>query len=169
MSVVDETPEQETPAVGLSLRDRVQARERELERSSVNAILVPVPGLEDFLAVRYRPLSFQEMVKLEKRHERLVEEKPAEGFVRVAADKLIHAEPHIMEMNGDGKWHDTEYTLDARAARDLFGRDLGENATRRDAVRAIFRDDEGLIEHAAKYEELRRVARSGVDGSLEGE
>lgn len=169
------TPEAAPVAVGGSLRDRVEQRRRELERQPEQTILLPIPGYEDLLVAQYRALRYREMFAIESRHESNPDK--AEGTLFALADKLIAACERILEPVGydeDGHetYQDTGHRYNARAARELFGAELPEGATARQALLAIFGDADGeerLVLHGADYERERQRVRQHSDSRAEGE
>lgn len=154
------------PAPGVSLRDRIARRSRELEQKPEHIIMLDVPGYEDLLAVHYRALPYREQIKIEGRSDKVKD--PAEQTLRVAADKLIAACERIVEKTDDpDTYTDTGFVWNAKAA-DLFDKQLPEGSTARQALIAIIDDEEVLVRHAADLEEQRRDLRRKIDQSVEG-
>ena len=155
----------------LSLRERVQARHRELEREPDHAILLPVPGYEQDLLVEYRALTYREQFAIETKLEGHKDE--AERVLFIAVDKLIAACVRIVEPTGTtDEYKDTGFRWNANAARDLFGCNLPDDARARQGLLAIFSGDDGeerLILHAAEYEVQRVAARRQIERRAEGE
>lgn len=154
-----------------SLRDRVAARQAELEHSREHTILLPVPRFEELLAVQYRPLGYREAWRIEERHEKVKD--GAEQALLVAADKLLAACERLVEATSIAdEYRDTGQKWGLAAARDMFGLDLPDGTTSRQALLAIFAGDEGeecLVRHAADYEEQRRVRVAKIGRVVEGE
>lgn len=148
-----------------SLRDRIAQRERELAEGL--PIVIPIPGYEDLLAVRYHALDYRTMYKIEARHEK--NPHPEEGALFAAADKLIQGCDSILEIESDGVYKETGLKWGLQAARDLFGRSLPDETRARAALLAIFRDEMLLVEHAAAYQRASEKARTQIGRTLEGE
>lgn len=154
-----------------SLRDQVAARQAQLERSPEHTILLPVPRFEDLLVAQYRPLGYRESWRIEERHEKVKD--GAEQALLVAADKLIAACERIVEPTADpDEYRDTGHKWGLAIARDVFGLELPDATTARQALLAIFAGDEGeeaLVRHAAEYEEQRRAHSARIDRVVAGE
>lgn len=163
---LDEQVSESQPQAG-SLRDRIARRKRELEQQPEHTIILPVPRFEDILSVQYRPLEYREMFRIETRHEKRPD--GAERLLFVAADKLVNACERLVEPAGADTYKDTGHRWSVEAARDLFDIDLPEKTTARQALIAIFDDEELLIRHASDYEEQRRAIHPRLEEKLTGE
>jgi hypothetical protein len=158
-----------------SLADRIAARSRELEQEPERAIFVPVPGYEDILVVQYRALDLREQLRIEKRHEKIKD--TGEQYLLVAVGKLAAACEEILEVVDQDTYRQTDppgQKWNVGGVRALFSsraavRDLPDSASVRQAMLAVFADEEALVQHAADYEELRKSVRPGVDTALAGE
>lgn len=152
-----------------SLQDRIARRQREIEAQPEHTIVIPVPDFEDILAVQYQTLDYRKMMAIEARQEK--NKDTAEGVLFVAADKLINACVRIVEPTDDpnGDYKDTGYKWGLDAARNLFGKDLPDNTSARQAVIACFRDEETLVRHAGDWATQREEIRKRVDTEALGE
>jgi hypothetical protein len=154
-------------AGGLSLADRIAASERQATETPERAIILPVPGpTSSFLSVRYRALTYRELLKIEERHEKVKDS--GDQYLFIATDKLIQACQGILENTGPDEYTDTGHKWTAQTAKVLFRRDLPDNATARQAVLAIFPDEEAVIEHFKEYEQQRLEIRRQIDRETEG-
>lgn len=178
--MTDETPQDTaTPvrAEGVSLAERAQRRHQELSHAPESTLVLPVPGYEDIMSVRYRPLTFRENWDIETRHTKPGETPSSEEALFIAADKLIVAckglvEPDGVDETGSPKFKDTGYKWNRRAAVEVFGCTLPADATARASILAIFGPDDGeesLIIHAGDYGVGRDALKSKVDRRVEGE
>ena len=152
-------------ATGESLQEWAARRRQDLAAQPERAIFLPLPGYEERLAVQYRPLTYREAVKIETRHEKNRDD--AEKLLFVAADKLIAACERIVEPNGPDEYKDTGYRFNAKAAAELFG--CGDVVSSRQALLAIFDDEEAVVRHHGAYEEQRTAANEGVTRLMVGE
>lgn len=156
----------EAQPAGGSLRDRIAAQERQIEREPEQAIILPLQWLEG-VAVQYRALSQREMFAIETRLEKHKDEYERSLFA--VADKLINACERIVEQTGPDEYQDTGYKWGKKAAEELFSRNLPEGARGRQGVLAVFPDEEILFDHYAEYEKQRKEIRTRVSSRLEGE
>lgn len=150
-----------------SLQNRLSKRRAELQED--HPIDLEVPGFEDILVARYHPLDFQRSYKIENRHAKNKNE--AERVLLTACDKLINACDGLYEKQEDGSLRDLEYKWSAAAARDLFGLDIEETVTARQALLAIFPGplQMALLEHTRQYVEESNELQPQINEDLEGE
>lgn len=157
------------PAGSLSERLTQIRKDRERKRGSI--ITIPVEGTDGLLAASYRRLSFEEKSDIAKRHDGIGTDGSDE--VAAAADLLINACQDLLEVVGkdaDGK---PEYrSLGKRwtttTISELFGIELPENATVRQAMRDAF-DSEDLMDHMLTYIRLANDLTKDDSGELPGE
>lgn len=164
--MTDYVEETQEVAAG-SLQDRIARRQREIEQAPEHTIVIPVPDFEDILAVQYRTLDYREMMIIEARQEKNKDD--AERILFVAADKLIKACIRLVEPTGTDEYTETGYKWSLDAARDLFGKDLPNGTSARQALIACFKDEETLVMHAGAWAEQREKVRARVESEVSGE
>lgn len=150
----------------LSLRDKLAAQRKRLEQAREVRLTIPVVGYRKLIAARYRVLTFEEKQTIVNRHQGAVD-KPDET-APAAADMLINACEELMEVTGEGSYSGTGQRWTAAAIRDLFGADLPEGATARQALMSVL-DSEQVLEHFGEYILTLKEMQDEVDGELLGE
>lgn len=150
-----------------SLKERAAARRRQLEEDK--SFVVPLIGYEDMFAVRYRALPLEDQMKIGERNAEL---KKAEQAVANAADTIINSCIEFLEVKGKDEYVSLGCKWTADTARELFGAELPEGASARDAVSAVFSGPLGttrLVVHADACDSETIKALSAVDEVISGE
>lgn len=149
-----------------TLKERLAARREDLQHE--RDVVLPIPGYEDMLAGRYRVLSYRELRRIGKRNQGL--EGTEDGELILAADTLIEACSELLEVKDDGAYASTGQRWNANGVRELFGADLPEGATARDAIFHVFPPTQTeLMLHFNDYDEHLKQVVSEVDDKLVGE
>jgi hypothetical protein len=149
-----------------SLQERVAARRKERERE--RTFVLPVPGYEDVLHARYRPLPFEDLHDLQQRHED--DGDTAEGILGLRADTLARACVELLERSPDGSFRSLGFGWQPAGVREHLIPGLPESATARDTVFALFNGTMGgneLIWHFRQWDaEASRNVRAEADELL---
>lgn len=150
---------------GETLAGRVAARREQRVARLAARFVLPVPGFEDLLACRYRPLSFEEKRAIALRHDRVGED--AEQEVAAAADLLVTACVEVLAAE-DGAMTPLSSGWTAALVRDMFG--LGdeapEGATVRQALIAALGSD-GVMEcFGAYHRRADEIVAAGEDAAV---
>lgn len=172
---VPEVVEQEAAPTGaISLKDKVAARRRQLEQT--NTITLPIPGYEDLLAARYKPLGFEPTMKIVERNEKL---GTADQVVANAADSLVVACEEILEIVGEDDngpiYQSTGHKWTTNGVREIFDVDLPDGTTARDAILAAMPGPAGvgdamnLTLHYAAYTNAMGANNDTFRKALQGE
>lgn len=136
-----------------SLRDRVAARRRERERE--RSFVLPIPGYEDLgLCARYRPLAFEELHDLQRRHAE--DDESAGAILALRADTLARSCIELLERRQDGSYQSLGCGWTAFGVREHLVPELPETATARDAIFAVFNGVTGgqeLYWHFGRWDE----------------
>jgi hypothetical protein len=169
-----EAVEPEETGAGPSLAERVAARRRELARE--RTAVLAIPGYEDMLAARYRMLDFHTLRKIAERNRGQDE---ADEEIANAADTLIHACVEILEVDtgddGERVYRSTGQRWTAKAARELFGAELPNEATARDALLAAIPGAAGegdglnVMVHFAAYDRELSRGNKALAQMIQGE
>jgi len=124
--------------------------------------VVPVPGYEERLAGRYRLLPLA-------RAEKIVER--AKSNLDRYADTIINSCIELLEITGENEYQSTGHTWNRDGVRELFGVDLPDNATSRQAVFAAFPPPMGeykLYQHFVQIDEKLSAGAAAADEVIEG-
>jgi hypothetical protein len=138
---IQNPPTPEVEAMGGSLKERLARKRRELEENTTFEI--PVPGYEkEGLWARYRALGFEDVRNIGIRIEGETSDQVT-GERLTAAETLTEACIELLEFQGYGpdgqpKFDELGYRWTAAAGRDLFGIDIPDGVTARDAIMMVF-------------------------------
>jgi hypothetical protein len=161
-----------------SLAGTLGERRKELVEMRQKTLVLPVPGYEGLLFARYRPLPYEDLRRIQLRHEGIGKDPHVE--VNAAADMLIEAcEDLLVPVAGapEGEYESLGKTWTPAAVRELFEIDLADGVTTRSAFKAAMADDSTrimehygrfMIEAAALYEVVNEEMAGELPPSEEG-
>lgn len=154
-----------------SIADILAQRRAQLANKRAKEMTIPVPGYEDVLACRYRQLPAEEKLDIVHRHEGVGSDGANE--IAAAADVLINACIELVKVTGKDDAGELQYeglgyrwTADGVVA--LFKVELPENATARQAIRAVL-DGEDILTHLSDYHFARIKILNEGDELVQGE
>ena len=157
----------DTPAPG-SLQARLSAKRDEL--AAVSVVNLDVPGYEDTLVGRYKPLGYRTLRAISKRNEHAPDQTTSELYT--ACDTIIASCTDILLKSPDGELVSLECTWSPQLAA-LFEIRGAESFTPRQALFAILaprpEQDVRIVVLYGQLMEAFNATNSGVDRQLLGE
>lgn len=153
----------------LSLKDRLAAKRAEMEHRE--PIDLEIPGYEDVLIGRFHVLNFRKEADIEERVQNTKGVKTlGDQVLLTVADKLINACDTLLLIEDDGSLTDLNVTFNVATAQEIFGVDhLTPSSTARDAMLAIFPDENMLVKLYRKYEAEAESQSGSFKGEILGE
>ena len=154
-----------TDAVDTSLKERLARRRGELRAE--RTIDIPVPGYEDSVVARYRPLSYHALRRIGKRADQEKDEIQAE--LNMAVDTLINACEGLYGRDENGGLSPLGYVWNKKAAVELFGVPEDEAVDARSALLSVFPSEMLAVLHWSEYSKQTQVAQAQIEDQLQGE
>lgn len=143
-----------------TLQEWLTAQREQLAQDRTEVI--PVPGYEQRLAGRYRLLPLTNAEKIIEKTETNTDRY---------ADSIIQSCVGLLEIVGENEYRETGHRWSSAGVRELFGIDLPEGATARQALLACFPEPLGpyrLYQHFVEIDEALSATQSSVDEELRG-